>query len=105
MTLISREDFILARDKAWARLEQLKIEYKKNNVLDLDQFERASREYHLLNASLRLFEIYRQESEARLGRWTSGEHFAYHTSATILAELAELGDALYDLKKNHLTNP
>lgn len=93
-----REDFILARDKAYVNLEKLKIKYNETKQLDLEEYENAVREYHLRMAALRMFEIYHKKSEENAGKWSTGEHFVYYNCADMLNQMADLGDTFYDVK-------
>ena len=100
-----KEDKILARDKALIKLEKLKDEIKAGKQVDYDLFEKAVRETCLHLASFRFWEIYERESEARMGRWSNGDHVIWAKASDALSNLANLGETLYDVKYSGLTNP
>lgn len=101
---MQREDFILARDKAYINLEKLKIKYEETKEIDLDTYELVVREYHLRMSALRMFDIFKRESDASVGRWTSASYIKYYECAIMLHELANLGDTLYDIQNSNLTS-
>ena len=103
-----RDEYLEAAELARSRLDNFRAKYDSAVIHmskdDLIEFENYVREYHLRSAALRLYDIYDLESDKYRGQWSNADYFTYYKCASLLCELARLGEVFYDIQNKGLTN-